>query len=510
MLTITKEYLIVNNHQEKIKEFEDAYNSHPNFPSLFALTDSLNLVNVENIAARVDKVELENLPSQFLAMIEDELFLVKKHNSKIVLLDNKKETTEISVEEFVSKWNGIIVGIEEGVKEDVSMVSFYNILILSSLLLFGVFFIKQFLDSDFNVISNVVFLLSLIGTILGVLIVSEKYYNVNGHIVSKLCGQGESMSCEDVVNSKLAQINKWLEFSDLPIVYFSSAIMAMLLVPTVYQEIILMSVFTIPVVFYSLWLQKVKINKWCPLCLLVSSVLVISSLLTLIKPYHFNWNNWYVFLVSFLSLFAVWSVFKNLLLEKNKLDTENVSLRKFKRNPDLFFKSIVPVSSPISLFNFNKIVIGDQEASVTLSLLLSPSCPHCHTAYKKAINLQKRFKKSLKLEILYNVNPENTLNQYREVALVLLQLNRENKENSLEALDDWHSKQMSLKEWKNKWQRSIEPTIVNDLEDQYNWCQENNFNYAPVRLINENLLPNEYDIEDLKFFISELIFEEVY
>lgn len=102
MQTITKEYLILNNHQEKIKEFVDAYNSYPNFPSLFALTVSLNLVNVKNIAARVNKNELENLPSQFLAIVENELFLVKKNDSKMVLLDNRKETSQISVEEFFS------------------------------------------------------------------------------------------------------------------------------------------------------------------------------------------------------------------------------------------------------------------------------------------------------------------------------------------------------------------------------------------------------------------------
>lgn len=510
MLNITKEYLIQNNHQEKIKEFEDAYNSHPNYPSLFALTDSLNLVNVDNIAARVDKSEFENLPDLFLAMIDNELFLVKKQGDKISLMDDKKQSSVITKEEFVFKWDGIIVGIEEGIKEDAYSSSFYNNLIISGLLLFGVFLFKQFLDSNFNSISNVVFFLNLVGVILGVLIINDKYYGANSYIVSKLCSQGESMSCDDVINSKFAQINKWLEFSDLPIIYFSSAIISMLFAPSVYQDIIMMSVFVVPVVFYSLWLQKVKINKWCPLCLLVGSVLVVTSLLTLILSYQFNWNNWYVLLVSFSLFLGLWVTFKNQLLEKKNFQTENFSLRKFKRNPDLFLKLITPVSLNTSLLTFNKLIIGSEEAPVTLTLILSPSCPHCHTAYEKAIYLFQKFKENLKVEVLYNVNPENVLNEYRTVALVLLQLNRENTSYSLEALDDWHNKQMNLKDWKNKWERDVDPTVINDLEEQYNWCQENNFNYTPVRLINQNLLPNEYDIEDLKYFINELIPEEVY
>ena len=64
---------------------------------------------------------------------------------------------------------------------------------------------------------------------------------------------------------------------------------------------------------------------------------------------------------------------------------------------------------------------------------------------------------------------------------------------------------MSLTDWLFKWEQiHIEDEIVEDIQSQYEWCLQNDFNYTPVKMINENEYPKEYDLEELKYFISEI------
>ena len=75
----------------------------------------------------------------------------------------------------------------------------------------------------------------------------------------------------------------------------------------------------------------------------------------------------------------------------------------------------------------------------------------------------------------------------------------------INALDDWHIKEMSLEDWLKKWkQTEISETTKSELEKQYLFCLENNLNYTPVIVFDNNLYPKEYDLEELKYFISDL------
>lgn len=64
---------------------------------------------------------------------------------------------------------------------------------------------------------------------------------------------------------------------------------------------------------------------------------------------------------------------------------------------------------------------------------------------------------------------------------------------------------LPLEKWKQKWKKDgITLKTKNILQQQFNYCMENKLNYAPVLLVNGNLLPKEYNINELKYFIGEL------
>ena len=87
----------------------------------------------------------------------------------------------------------------------------------------------------------------------------------------------------------------------------------------------------------------------------------------------------------------------------------------------------------------------------------------------------------------------------------MLQLNKSNCKDIVIALTDWHIKKLSKENWLLKWeQHQIDDNIYQIMNNHYQWCLENNFNYTPVKILNNKLFPNEYNLSEVKYFLTEL------
>jgi protein-disulfide isomerase len=67
-----------------------------------------------------------------------------------------------------------------------------------------------------------------------------------------------------------------------------------------------------------------------------------------------------------------------------------------------------------------------------------------------------------------------------------------------------------LDKWLNKWKvDSISMKVNQQIQQQYDWCLQNEFNYTPVKIVNGKLYPNEYSISELKYFLNEISQEKI-
>ena len=154
------------------------------------------------------------------------------------------------------------------------------------------------------------------------------------------------------------------------------------------------------------------------------------------------------------------------------------------------------------------LTFGNKEASLKLTLILSPSCGHCHTAFKNGFELVSKYPEKILLNILFNINPQNKDNPYTTVVESLLAINDINPSNMEEAITDWHLKQIGLKVWEQKWKvKSISNEVKVEIQKQYDWCLVNKFNYTPVKIVNNKLFPSEYEINELKYFFNDFDLE---
>lgn len=505
MTEIAIEYLIENGYADKIDYFIDNYKSHPDYPSLNAVSETLTLIDINNIVFRVNHQEFDDLPDMFLGIIDDNLAIIKKDLDKVIIKRKDDEIGQFSYEDFFSKWNGIVILIDENLDSKKKKVPFSldEIILLIILTLF--YFFYNFFNPFFGKLSLAVFILSLIGIIFSIKIIKEKNNFSKYNTTSRLCKIHSSVSCFSVLNSEYSKINKWVDFTDLPIIYFSSITIYQLYIVSGYKEIIILSLFLTPFILFSIWIQKFKIKKWCILCLFISGVVISLSSLIFINGFDLSIKN-LIYLTLITLTFGLFELkFKKINHIKESLYDENVELRRFKRKFELFNYLAKPVKLENELINFEKLIIGDQNVSITLTLILSPNCTHCYTTYINAKELQNKYSEILNVEIFFNVNPNHKTFDDLYLISRLYEIKKTDKMDVINALDDWFVKMKTFADWKRKWGNKEEKVQVEYLVQQYNWCINNGFNYTPVILINNKIYPDSYKIDELKYFINNLM-----
>ncbi|MCC9018039.1 vitamin K epoxide reductase family protein [Flavobacterium lipolyticum] len=511
MLKLVQKFLQINKYSEIKNEFKDLFLSHPNYPSLFAITDSLDLLSVENAAIRVPKEQIVDLPSNFLAYFKEELILVEKAKNFVRINTMKKGSQKMAYEKFLLDWNGVIVAIEpnnviarDRIKVEFSWLKYG----LPLLLVVGL----SFFYNTYNLFSLFFLTTSILGLIVSIFIVQEKLGFKNS-IISKLCNFSSNSSCSSVINSKEDNESKWISFPDLPLMFFGASLIAILVKPLESSIFIgFLSLLAIPVIVSSIWIQKFEIQRWCVMCLVVSSLIFVQSAIWFASDLFtlsFGFAEIFPFLFSLALLVPIWAVLKTII--KNILGTESSlkEMKKFKRNYSLlnFLSKKVPHIN--GLDDLRGLHFGNRNAAVKLSVIISPSCGHCHKTFQEAFDLVLRFPDKIHLNVLFNVNPENAENPYKVVVERLLTINRSTPGKTVEAISDWHIKNMSLKKWLKKWTvDSVSMMITQEINKQYEWCSKNDFNYTPVKIVNDKIFPAEYELGELKYFLNDYIEEK--
>jgi len=489
-------------YASKINDFEDAFNSHPNFPSLLAITDSLTFIGIENIAAKVPFQHIEQLPNIFIIELDTEnrkLHILEKNTNSFIIIDENEKNRVITFSELENIWTGIVLIIERN--EHVEKFKGTNYKLSGFVLIICCISI---LVNNWNIQQSVFLLIAAIGILITIEIV-KTYFEDNNSSESKFCSLNKEFSCNSIIKSKEYPFSKYIEFVDLPVIFFVFSFLGLLFSIISLYNIGLISLGSLPIISYSIYLQKTVVKKWCLLCLLISSLLVLNSVLFV---FYFNTmflkvetitNEITLLLVVVLAWFYIKKIILQNQANKNKLNT----LLRFKRNEDVFNGVSLDVWDAEKLRTLPKIIIGNSNAPNIISLFLSPSCPHCDTAFKDALELQKKHPTTVIIEVAYNLNSKNTENPYLDIAKVIMQLNNQNA-SCFEALEDWHIKKLNLAEWKTKWMKNDDFILENEqLEKQFHWCVANEFNYAPVKLFNGKLIPQVYEIEELFYFFKE-------
>jgi hypothetical protein len=129
------------------QEFLFQFQSHSNYPTALAFSDTLSFLGIKNEAYEIKKEFWHELPKQFITVYNNNFSLVEKINNEYLLFTDKKQN--VSQEELFKNSGDIVFIFEEtesvNQKNNLNYKYFSILLIVFSLLIsfFSLFFKKS-------------------------------------------------------------------------------------------------------------------------------------------------------------------------------------------------------------------------------------------------------------------------------------------------------------------------------------------------------------------------------
>lgn len=493
--------------------------------SLKEIVEACEQLGLKNLPIKISFQDLvEKIPMPCIINWSSSYFVVlyKIENDIVYISDPQLGLFQYSKEEFIYSWakndeKGVVLVIEtthdfyknnETISKNRINIKSRKLLFISLTLLIVLLAYRQFL-TDFSIFQIVYSLLSFTGLFTSLLILQESLGVKNG-LASKVCGNSEMniSECQNVILDESSFIYKNYTLGDLSLTFFTTISFLSLFSTINLSYFISISLFSIPIIAYTFFYQMFKIKQWCRLCLLVSFILVCIIANTVFAFSSLNiFELLYTtifFIISLIFFFIIWISLRPFIYGYFKFKKKIKKNTNFKKNY-VVFSSLINSTTEIdsnSLENLMKIEVGDSNANSELSLFLSPKCVHCYKVFKEAFKLYEKNKGRIKLSIYLNVNLSNENNKHIIIAKILMQTYINNGgEVALNLLKRWFIDEIDLQDFAKEYNIQINEEAINSIGSHYNWCHENGFDYSPVKLFNRKVLPDEYQIKELKYFI---------
>lgn len=484
------------------QEFYFQFNSHPNYPSALAFSDTLNFLGLKNDAYELDKEYWNELPEEYMALVDNSFSLVKKKGNDFTIYSDKVKT--LNKEELYKNSGDFVLLFEKS--ENVKTKSFFNfkpiiylvfgIIILYSLLQFAWY------ESIFNI-------LSLIGVYISLELFNQKFGQESA-VVSNICGgvanSSTQSSCSKIFSSDKTDI-LGLKLSDFSLIYFLGITFVGLLFPQSQGILRITAMISILVILYSFYVQAFVEKSLCRVCLVIIFVLLAQIA---ISSFYFSWglNLAVIFtsVVLFISLFFTVAFLNNLMNQKEELKKSNAKNLRFKRNYDLFKRELTD-KEKIEFTDQQTFFLGNRDAKLHISVVSNPYCGFCKDAHKIVEDLLLQYPDEISAQMRFNYSNERADEKYTQLMSDFLNIykNKSQKE-FLKTVDIW---------FKNKDEGEIRRKSgtenPEDLTEIIQMTKENSsagITFTPVFIINGYQFPDKYDREDIHYFISELIEDE--
>ncbi len=491
--------------------------THPHYPSLLAISDTLEDYGVESMAAKLGPNRLDEIPLPGIVQVsltDGSYFNVITAISEnmVSIFDEKGKQKDVSRLDFLKSWTGVslLVEAEEGAAEpgidqkilDYRIIQGASVVCAVSFLLWTGFGI---VEQEASGLYLLYFMIKLLGLSVSVILIWYQQDKGNPTL-QKFCSGGNRVDCDEVLNSKAFQ---WLEGrvnpSLLAFAYFFSGIGLMsFLIPSPIAFLAWLSLATIPVVIYSFYYQAIVIKKWCRFCLLIQGVLVLEVLAVLGSGFWsvgLNAPSVFLFLSLFTGVILAGILIKPMLGQKDEIYKAKRDLAKLKSNKQLFQAAL---SRSRKMLDVPQGIGIMRKSEFSKYQIIKVSNPFCGPCSKMHPVLEELFDKgNIDLQILFSTSRGNKRNEKTVRHLMAL---AEKGDDGLirRALDDWHDQEdRDYEGFAAKYKMNGELDLQTEkIENMEEWCLKENITYTPTLFINGYELPKEYGAEDLKYLLD--------
>ncbi|WP_259128614.1 thioredoxin domain-containing protein [Chryseobacterium ginsenosidimutans] len=485
------------------QEFLFQFNSHPNYPSALAFSDTLNFMGVRNDAYELDKEYWDELPEEFIAIVDNSFSLVKKTGAQYSIYSDKSKT--LNKEDLHKKSTDFVLLFEKDKVEQKTVTSYKPFIYA----IFAVVLVYSLLNQAwYEAVFNI---LSLAGVYISLEIFNQKFGNTSvviGSICGDTAGKQTVNSCNKIIHQDKTSI-LGLKFSDFSLIYFIGITVLGLFFPATSFIVKGFTFASVIAIGYSLYIQGFVEKTFCRVCLLIISVLVAQLVigLFLFENIHFDIKTSLLSLILWIGSFSLVLYLNNTLGEKENLQKSNAKNLRFKRNYDLFKRELLE-NEKISFTNTETFSVGNQDARLRISIVSNPYCGFCKDAHKIVENLLSKYPNDISVQMRFNYSPDPQNEKFTNlISDFMYTYKNKPTQEFLHLVESW----FETRDEDKIRQKTGNASNNEDLTPLVEMSVENKsagLNFTPIMLINGYQFPDKYDREDIYYFIDELTEDE--
>ena len=496
------------------------YWEHPHRNNLFGLSKMLSDYGIKNAATRIDDKEKDilNIETPFIAHFGGDFVTVRQVDVNKVSFFWKGLDHILPVSNFLDAWTGVVLLVETSEKsiepdykkhkKNDRLNFFKKALFLSAcgFILVWAYINHMLYNPSLSVTRlsiSMILCVNLTGAYIGYLLVL-KQMNIQSRYADKICSLFKQNNCNHILETKAAKLFGIFGWSEIGLGYFSTNILLLLFSPQTVYLIALINILTLPYSFWSVWYQKVKVEQWCVLCLLVQvllwTIFIINGLFGYIQIPALN-------VQVLLDLILIGSCYSAMILSINALVPKFNADRliPFLRQAFSSIKADEHVFSALqkqqpfyethpadSIIRF-----GNPGSPLQITVLTNPYCYPCSLMHKRIETLLRKMNNNMSIQYILSSFHEslNPTNKYLIAACLT-------NNNHAQIFSDWFEKGRELKDdyFKGMTLDMDHPEIEIEFQKHEVWREKTQIRATPTILVHGYQLPENYKIEDLQYF----------
>lgn len=442
------------------KEVTDTLLNHPGTPSLKAVSDTLQGLNVKTMAVGLDMADLDQVEFPVIAHF-------KKGHGEFVLLESKQKEeiryfqqdglkTEL-LKDFEKRWSGktlLLQKPDEMTIKDPEIYYWkkYGMTVLSVItgLLAFVLIISGVFRGPINqaLYLSLLLLLNLSG--LGLSAYLYWIHLNKSTRDDKLCRKTKTVDCTAVLHSKWSKLFGLFNWAQVGILYFFGQSLG-LFSGLIGYEYIQSTTFLLSVLallagcfsLYSVFLQAFVIKKWCSLCMICQAILLATIALN-----FYHGTLWHIELktvtllsigFSHLSGLFVIQVYTRQMEMKEGLKQKTIQLARFKGDKGIFQHLLQKQTKALDYSHLKGVVsIGHIAAPNEILMVASLHCGPCISMFRELVGFIKGHPDKLRLKIVFTMGltdkPEEIAVNSRLINLAIT----DKESRVVEAINSWY------------------------------------------------------------------------
>lgn len=493
------------------------FNEHPHKYNLFGLSDMLSAYGIENAGFSVErKVDICSTTPPFIAYAGGDFVVVDVVNPEQIGYIWNGKRISVTTNEFLKIWSGVVLMAQPDENsgepdyshhkrvENIAKVKSYAI----ALSIVAVFI---FACISTRIYANIGLMLLLLLNITGVAIgysLLLKHLHVRGGYGDKVCSLFKQTDCNNILESDAASLFGTISWSEIGLSYFLSNIIILLFFPQLSTWMVIVNLFALPYTFWSIWYQGVKAKQWCPLCIAVQALLWMLFFTGL--SFGFTrvpaFDLWQIIIVSCIYLIPLLLIHQiaPFLTKKQQMEQITQEMNSIKANEKVFTALLEEQPHYAVSHSNSRVIFGNPSFKLIVTVLTNPHCNPCANMHVRIGELLK-LRNPIQVQYIFSSFSSDLEVSARYLIAVYLQKRQTERER---IYMEWFEKGKFKKEvFFEKHPVDMNHTTVTEEFNRHKaWIASYQLRATPTVLINGYKLPDNYKIEDLKYF-TDLEFE---